>query len=44
MSVTEGDKTYTYTYHADGQLASANYGDKTEDFGWDGLALIRRYG
>ena len=42
MSVTKGDKTYTYTYHADGQLASANYGGKTEDFLWDGLALIQR--
>ena len=41
MSVTKGDKTYTYTYHADGQLASANYGGKTEDFLWDGLALIQ---
>ena len=42
MSVTEGDKTYTYMYHADGQLASANYGGKTEGFLWDGLALVRR--
>ena len=42
MSVTERDRTYTYTYHADGQLASANYGGKTEDFLWDGLALVRR--
>ena len=42
MSVTEGDRTYTYTYHADGQLASANYGGKTEGFLWDGLALVRR--
>ena len=42
MSMTEGDKTYTYMYHADGQLASANYGGKTEGFLWDGLALVRR--
>ena len=33
---------YTYTYHPDGQLASANYGDSSEDFTWDGLALIQR--
>ena len=42
LSVTENDKTYTYTYHADGQLASANYGDSSESFAWDGLALIQR--
>jgi RHS repeat-associated protein len=29
-------------YHADGQLARANYGGKSEDFLWDGLALVRR--
>ena len=34
---------YTYTYHADGQLATANYGgNATETFLWDGLALIQR--
>ena len=42
MSVSEGDKTYTYTYHSDGQLASASYGGNSEEFFWDGLALIRR--
>ncbi len=51
LSVTDGDTTRTYTYHADGQLASASYGDgrartpaapQTETFQWDGLALIQR--
>ena len=42
MSVTDGDTTRTFTYHADGQLASANYGDTSESFAWDGLALIQR--
>ena len=42
MSVTENDTTRTYTYHADGQLATANYGDSSESFSWDGLALIQR--
>ena len=42
LSVTDGDTTRTYTYHADGQLASANYGDSSESFAWDGLALIQR--
>jgi RHS repeat-associated protein len=42
MLVSEGDKTYTYMYHPDGQLASANYGGKSEEFFWDGLALIQR--
>ena len=36
---------YKYDYHADGQIASADYGNgKTEDFLWDGLALIHRGG
>ena len=53
-SVTDGDTTRTYTYHADGQLASANYVNngragaprtpQSEDFLWDGLALIQRGG
>ena len=51
LSVTDGDKTRTYTYHADGQLASATVGGdhraprntpQSEDFLWDGLALIQR--
>ncbi|MBR1920508.1 MAG: hypothetical protein IJ829_00735 [Kiritimatiellae bacterium] len=39
MSVTDGDTTRTYAYHADGQLASANCGGSSETFFWDGLAL-----
>ena len=42
LSVTEGEKVYTYDYHADGQLASANYGETSESFLWDGLALVKR--
>ncbi len=51
MSVTDNGSTYTYEYHADGQLAKAMYGDgralsprapQSEDFLWDGLALIQR--
>ena len=43
LSVTEGAKTYSYDYHVDGLLARADYGNgRAEDFGWDGLALIRR--
>ena len=42
MSVSEGDRTYTYIYHPDGQLARANYGGNSEEFLWDGLALVRR--
>ena len=50
LSVTEGARTYTYDYHVDGQLARADYGQggtrsvasASEDFLWDGLALIRR--
>ena len=42
LSVTDGDMTRTFAYHADGQLASANYGDTSESFAWDGLALIQR--
>jgi len=43
LAVTEGERKYTYDYHVDGQLAKADYGNgKTEEFLWDGLALIRR--
>ncbi|MGN0832916.1 MAG: hypothetical protein ACI4RD_04610, partial [Kiritimatiellia bacterium] len=43
LAVTEGKRTYKYDYHADGQLARADYGDgRAEEFGWDGLALVRR--
>jgi len=45
LSVTDGKGKYTYGYHVDGQLAYAEYGDgKSEDFLWDGLALIQRGG
>ena len=52
LSVTDGDTTRTYTYHADGQLASASCDGigragaprtpQSETFLWDGLALVRR--
>ena len=43
LAVTEGDKTFTYAYRPDGQLARADYGNgSTEDFVWDGLALAKR--
>ena len=52
LSVTDGVTTRTYTYHADGQLASASCDGigragaprtpQTETFHWDGLALIQR--
>ena len=50
LSVTDGDTTRTYTYHADGQLASASLvgtgaspvRNEPETFQWDGLALIQR--
>ena len=52
LSVTDGKIKYTYTYHVDGQLARATYvtggsqslATETEDFLWDGLALIQRGG
>ena len=43
LSVTEGKRKLTYTYHADGQLATADFGDgRAERFAWDSLALVRR--
>ena len=54
MSVADNGSTYTYEYHADGQLASATVGSalradrsatplsETETFLWDDLALIQR--
>ena len=52
LSVSDGDTTRTFTYHADGQLASASCDGigragaprtpQTETFLWDGLALVRR--
>ena len=45
MSVSDGKQKLTYDYHADGQIASADYGNgKTEEFLWDGLALVHRDG
>ena len=45
MSVSDGRQNLTYDYHADGQIASADYGNgKTEEFLWDGLALVHRGG
>ena len=45
LSVTDGKRSYAYAYHVDGQLARADYGDgRSEDFLWDGLALVRRGG
>ena len=52
LSVTDGDTKRTFSYHADGQLASASCDGigragaprtpQTETFLWDGLALIQR--
>ena len=43
LSVTDGKRSYRYAYHVDGQLARADYGEGgSEDFHWDGLALMRR--
>ena len=54
LSVTDGKSKYTYDYHVDGQLARANYDGNgragcpqpaaSEDFLWDGLALVQRGG
>jgi RHS repeat-associated protein len=40
--VTEGKKRITYGYHVDGQLATVTKGKVTENFIWDGLALVKR--
>ena len=43
LAVTEGGRTLAYACHPDGQLARADYGGgRTEEFEWDGLALVRR--
>ena len=42
MSVTEGKIRITYGYHVDGQLATVTKGKVTEEFIWDGLALVKR--
>ena len=40
--VTEGKNRITYGYHVDGQLATVTKGNVTEEFTWDGLALVKR--
>ena len=42
MSMTEGKNRITYGYHVDGQLATVTKGRVTENFIWDGLALVKR--
>ena len=42
MSMTEGKNRITYGYHVDGQLATVTKGNVTEEFIWDGLALVKR--
>lgn len=43
--VRQNDKTIAkFEYNIDGQIAKAIYGDKVEEFMWDGLALIWRSG
>ncbi len=37
-----GEQIAAFDYHIDGQVAQATHGDKTENFLWDGLALIHR--
>ena len=37
-----GTMVAAFDYHINGQIASATYADKTENFLWDGLALIHR--
>ncbi len=36
------DKTTSFSYHVDGQLAERSIGNESERFFWDGLALVRR--
>lgn len=43
LSIQEnGKQTAAFDYHVDGQIANATHGDKSENFLWDGLALIHR--
>ena len=43
LSVTENGKPIaSFNYHNDGQIAQAIHDGKSEDFLWDGLALIHR--
>ena len=45
LSVTEnGREIASFRYHNDGQISKAIYGDKVEEFLWDGLALVWRSG
>ncbi len=45
LSVSEnGQKVASFNYHNDGQIAQAIRNGKSEDFLWDGLALIHRGG
>ncbi|MDD3704309.1 MAG: hypothetical protein PHR12_08795, partial [Victivallaceae bacterium] len=39
-----GTMVAAFDYHINGQIASATYADKTENFLWNGLALIHRGG
>ena len=39
-----GDIVAKFEYNIDGQISKAIYGDKVEEFMWDGLALIWRSG
>ena len=39
-----GQTMATFEYDIDGQLSKAIYGDRTEEFVWDGLALVWRSG
>ena len=42
LAVTEGKNRIAYGYHVDGQLATVTKGKVTEEFTWDGLALVKR--
>ena len=43
LKVTENGKTLAdFEYHNNGQIAKAIRPDKTENFLWDGLALLKR--
>ena len=45
VAVWQNGKTIArFEYNIDGQIAKAIYGDKVEEFMWDGLALIWRSG
>ena len=45
MEVRQNGKTLArFEYNIDGQISKGVYGDKVEEFIWDGLALVRRSG